>query len=576
MIKLYLNSFKIIIKHSKMWGLLYILISILDAMLVAIQLFLLQNLINQLMNHNSQPMNIYVGSALVFFVLSYVSQSILRFAMACIDIRLTKSLFKSMNKLLFDKINKIDYSCYEDEEMFNVIQRMGDSPQDKVKSVFLSSLSTLNSFVILVGTSLIFFQASYLLTISLLLILLGVIYCSTKGMNILNSTIREQTTDERLLGYFNELLFDKNSVLELTIFRAIPYVIKQRKTIENLVLKKLFRRSLKADAIYNISTILIVAWVIYALFYCGNLLITGDINIGLFVALVQASVMIIGNIEVLAYDFSDTIHSIELVRYYHEFIDLPERECIQKLHDSNNGTGGIIFKNVSFHYPGTEKHILKNVSFQIGRKEKAAIVGANGAGKSTIIKLLLNLYNADEGEIEININMLSPVFQDYVNYYLTVRENVALSDIVKIEDDSSICDALSKGQASDMITLTEKKLETNLGKLTDDGIDISGGQWQRLAVSRGLFPADAFIILDEPTASMDPIVESQMYNYFLKTLKDQGCLIISHRLASARLADKILVLHNGSITEQGTHSELIEQKGLYYQMFSSQASWYGN
>jgi ABC-type multidrug transport system fused ATPase/permease subunit len=479
-----------------------------------------------------------------------------------------------MNKLLFNKISKIDYVCYEDEKMYNIIQRMGDSPQDKIKSVFLTSLSTLNAFIVLAGVSIVFFQISYLLTISLLIVLIGVVYCSTKGMNILNSTIRQQTKDERILNYYNGLLFDKNAVLELTVFRAIPYIVKLRKSIEKSVLKKLFKRSLQADAIYNISTVLIVGWVIIALFYSGNLVISGQISIGLFVALIQASVAIIGNVETLAYNFSDTIHSIEMVRYYYEFIDLPERNIDAQNINVTHTEESIIFDNVSFKYPGTEKYILKNTSFKIGGKEKVAIVGVNGAGKSTIIKLLLNLYEIDNGQIRSNVKFLSPVFQDYVNYYLAVRENVAFSDIEKIQNDKSVYTALSKGQASDILEMSTKKLDMNLGKLTDDGVDISGGQWQRLAVSRCLFPSDAFVILDEPTASMDPIAESKMYGYFLGTLKDQGCLIISHRLASAKLADKILILQDGYIAEQGTHSELLEHRGLYYQMFSAQSSWY--
>jgi len=573
MLKMYIDSFRIMIKHSKMWGVLYMLVSVCNALLVAAQLLLLQNFINQLSIYSIQ-ISIHVIFSLSLFALSYFLQSILGFVIARIDIRLTKLLTENMNKLLFDKISKIDYACYEDEKMYNIIQRMGDSPQDKFKSVFLTSLSTLHAFIVLAGVSIVFFQISYWLTLSLLIVLAGVVYCSTKGMNILNATIRQQTKDERILNYYNGLLVEKNAVFELTVFRAIPYIVKLRKSVEKSVLRILFRRYLQADAIYNVSTVLIVCWVIFALFYSGNLVIAGQTSIGLFVALIQASIAIIGNVETLAYNFSDTIHSMEMVRYYYEFIDLPERNIDFRNNNDIHNEKDIIFNNVSFKYPGTEKYVLKNISFKIGEKEKVAIVGVNGAGKSTIIKLLLNLYEIDNGEIRVDVNMFSPVFQDYVNYYLTVRENVAFSDIDKIQDDKSIYVALSKGQASDILEMSTNKLEMNLGKLTDDGVDISGGQWQRLAVSRCLFPADAFVILDEPTASMDPIAESKMYGYFLETLKDQGCLIISHRLASAKLVDKILVLQDGFIAEQGTHAELIEQKGLYFQMFSAQSSWY--
>lgn len=573
--KLYLDSFKIMIKHSKLWGILYIAVSVFNALLISAQLILLQNFINQLMENNIK-INTPIIFSLFILIFSYVLQVVLSFFITYIDIRSTKLLTKNMNDMLFNKINKIDYACYENEKMYNIIQRMGDSPQDKIKSVFLSSLNTLNAFIVLFGVSLVFFQVSYLLTLSLIIVLFGVIFCSTKGMNILNSTIREQTVDERMLNYYNGLLFDKNSVFELKIFKAIPYIIRLRKAIEKLVLKKLFKRSLQADLIYNLSTVLIVAWVIFSLFYTGGLVVKGYVSIGLFVALIQASIAIIGNVETLAYSFSDTIQSIELVSYYYEFTKLPERNIHDLRYEKKLKENNIIFDCVSFKYPGTENYILKNVSFKIEGTEKVAIVGANGAGKSTIIKLLLNLYSVDKGEIRSNVNVLSPVFQDYVKYYLTLRENIALSDVKNIDDDNIILESLAKGQAIDILGMSNKKLDMNLGKIADDGIDISGGQWQRLAVSRSFFPKDAYIIFDEPTASMDPIAESQMYDYFLQTLNNQGCLIISHRLASAKLADKILVIDDSFIVEEGTHIELMASKGLYFKMFSAQSSWYTN
>lgn len=573
MLKLYIESFRIIIKHTKIWGIIYVIISACNSLLVATQLLLLQNFVN-ILSTNSLKINFQVVSALLFFVSSYLFQSVLGFTLTHIDIRLTKLLTDNLSKMLFDKINKIDFACYEDEKMYNIIQRMGDNPQDKIKSVFLTSLSTLNAFMVLGGVAFVFLQISYLLTISLLIVLIGVVYCSTKGMNILNSTIRQQTKDERILNYYNGLLFDKDAVLELTVFRAISYIVKLRKSVEKSVINKLLKRSLQADAIYNISTVLIVAWVVVALLYSGNLVISGEISIGLFVTLIQASVEIIGNVETLAYAFSDTINSIEMVQYYYEFLDLPERNIGIKNVDDTHLETGIVFDNVNFKYPGTDRYILKNTSFKIGGKEKVAIVGANGAGKSTIIKLLLNLYEINSGEIQTNVKVISPVFQDYVKYYLTVRENVALSDIDYIQDDKRIYTALSKGLADNILNMSKNKLDMNLGKITEDGIDLSGGQWQRLAVSRCLFPSDAFVILDEPTAAMDPIAESKMYDYFLASLRDQGCLIISHRLVSAKLADRILVLKDGFIVEQGTHLELLEHKGLYYEMFSAQSSWY--
>jgi ATP-binding cassette subfamily B protein len=267
---------------------------------------------------------------------------------------------------------------------------------------------------------------------------------------------------------------------------------------------------------------------------------------------------------------------MEVIKYYNDFMSLSEISGM----NYNKGIeilpekAAVVIENVSFSYPGSSRQILKDISFSINSNQKVAVVGKNGAGKSTIVKLLLNLYPADSGKIYFNGNFISPVFQDYVNYFLTIRENVALGDIKYKNDDLHIEETLKSAHIHEITCLSKNGLNTNLGKIENDGVDLSAGQWQHLAVARGLFPKNSFIILDEPTASMDPVAESQLYEYFLKTISGRGCLIISHRLASAKLEDLILVLDNGSIVESGNHNELMKRKGLYYNMFTLQSSWY--
>jgi ABC-type multidrug transport system fused ATPase/permease subunit len=236
---------------------------------------------------------------------------------------------------------------------------------------------------------------------------------------------------------------------------------------------------------------------------------------------------------------------------------------------------------VVFSYPKTDVKILKGVSFEINEGERAALVGENGAGKSTIVKLLCGLYKPDGGRILINgadiltmdaaalRQVFSVVFQDFCKYAFTLRENVALGDLTKLRDDKALREALKTGLAGGIA-----ELDAPLGKMDDSGSDISGGQWQRVAIARACLPGSAFVILDEPTASLDPVAESDMYNSFAEVLKNRGCIMISHRLASARLADKILVLSDGVITETGRHADLSASGGLYFRMYESQSAWY--
>ncbi|MDR3123743.1 MAG: ABC transporter ATP-binding protein/permease [Treponema sp.] len=224
---------------------------------------------------------------------------------------------------------------------------------------------------------------------------------------------------------------------------------------------------------------------------------------------------------------------------------------------------------------------MRGVSFEIRSGERAAIVGENGAGKSTIIKLLLGLYRPGSGDIVINgrnINSIpddersaefGAVFQDYCSYQFTLRENVALGDISKLHDDAAITRALEMAGAD-----TIAGLDAPLGKIEDKGIDLSGGQWQRIAIARSYLRDAPYVILDEPTASLDPLAESAMYENFATVLKNRGCIMISHRLASARMADRILVLDRGTIVETGSHAELSGAGGLYADMYQAQSAWY--
>ena len=240
----------------------------------------------------------------------------------------------------------------------------------------------------------------------------------------------------------------------------------------------------------------------------------------------------------------------------------------------------IEFKNVSFTYPETEKEILKNVSFKLEQGKSYALVGENGAGKTTITKLLLGLYKNYSGEILINgVNikdiqdfnkLFSVAFQDFAKYEITLRENI-------IFDKASVFDEEILKQMHELffdIAKFEKGLDTDLGYLSENNINMSIGEWQKIALLRSLFAMGNYYILDEPTASLDPDAESKVYNNFLKFISGKSSIIITHRLGAAKLADEILVLSDGTIVEKGSHDELERADGLYKEMYEAQKGWY--
>jgi ABC-type multidrug transport system fused ATPase/permease subunit len=307
--------------------------------------------------------------------------------------------------------------------------------------------------------------------------------------------------------------------------------------------------------------------------------VSGNITIGIFIALIASTGAVLDNADMLSHTVQNMRKRYLLMEHYYKFLSLPEiNDCSEPLTDT---PPHIVFENVVFIYPKTDVKILNGVSFEVKQGERVALVGENGAGKSTIIKLLCRLYKPDSGRILINgmdiqtvdaaalRRVFSIIFQDFCKYTLTLRENIAFGDLTKLNDDNAIHDALKMGLADGIA-----ELDTPLGKLEESGLDLSGGQWQRVAVARACLPDSAFIILDEPTASLDPVAESNMYHSFAEVLKNRGCIMISHRLASARMADKIVVLSDGVVTETGSHEELMSAGGLCSRMYESQSAWY--
>ncbi|QUL57849.1 ABC transporter ATP-binding protein [Paenibacillus tritici] len=583
-----LDPIKIMIKFCKAHALLKIILLIVSAILAPLSLLLTEDLIDSVSElYKGNAGYTHVSLNLVLLLITILTISLCTSMEGYLNINFDRLLLKNWTPVVLNKYKQLKYSCFEDQETQDTIFQMSDNPSESIKNSFLNITQIGSSLLSLVLLNLVFAKVSVWLSVLCFLFTVPMLFLNYRAMTILDSLFYKQSAEDRKLGYLLGLLTTKSSLSELKLFGAVEYIVNQWGGIRSKVYKERVGANVTSQKLIFINTLCVMAWTVLVIITLVNYMYNGLITLGLFVALMGSLNSIISISEQVSWEYSEYSRNVLKTKYYKRFMSLPESEESADLkRERCFNSPEICFNDVYFSYPQSQKPILQGVSLTIRPNERIAIVGKNGAGKSTLIKLLCGLYQPDRGEITINgialsnlsqheiSALFSVVFQDFMKYSLTVRENIALGNITKIHNDAAIDKALGQAEPMGFLKLTGKGLNTPLGKLEEDGIDLSGGEWQRITIARALFADSSFIILDEPTASLDPVAESELYQSLSLVIQEKGSIMISHRLASAKLADKIFVIDDGRICEEGNHDELIAKQGIYAEMFRAQAKWY--
>jgi ATP-binding cassette subfamily B protein len=397
--------------------------------------------------------------------------------------------------------------------------------------------------------------------------------------------MRRRATDARHQNYLGSILTSDNLVKEVRLFGFERYLLEgwqeYYKKFRAQFVSLLRRRSAWGLAATLGSSLLIALATLSVLRRAAN----GTITVGDFSLFVGGIVQIQGQFAGLLNAITGIYESLLYMRNLFEFLELPSRN----LDDGEVWRGPITsieFQHVSFRYPLTDRDVLSDVSFTINTGQALALVGENGAGKTTVVKLLTRLFEPTAGRILLNgldARRFSPrsvqsemtiIFQDYGQYQMTARENIGLSRTDKVGEDASIQRASEKSGAADVVNELPERYETMLGRLFPGGRQLSGGQWQRLALGRLYFRPASVQIFDEPTAALDAIAEAAMIDRLREHGQDRITLLISHRFSTVRMAETIIVLHEGAVAEAGAHQELLKKGGIYATLFNLQARGY--
>lgn len=482
-----------------------------------------------------------------------------------------------------EKTSKLPLISFENADVLNLQHRAEDCVAREVLSqIYMSSTVFITSGIGVVSTVAVL--ASYhiwFVPISIFSVLPYLIARILRGKEFYLLK-KAQSKKMRRLNYLWGLFYDKQAIKEMRVMGFGEYLEKIWTETRDEVNEELWHQNIKdGKSLLFCDTLKILGYgssILLALL----LVVSGLISIGVFGACIAAFKSMQEATKSFLIDLGNLPEKIAFANDYFEFLNLEE--------DGNGDEKADGFKEcitlsgVSFAYPNCNRYALKEISLTIHKGEKLVVLGVNGSGKTTLSKLILNLYPPIRGEIQYDhrassniekgslYSYLSVVPQNFTSYCLTLRENVAISDLKHLNDDSLVTQTLKSTGLTSLLN-EAGGLDGQLGR-EFGGKELSGGQWQKLAIARGFFKESQFIILDEPTSALDPLIETEILQQFIELAKDKTAVIISHRVGLCKLADRIIVMKDGRICESGKHDELIERDGEYKRLYTSQEQWY--
>lgn len=481
------------------------------------------------------------------------------------------------------KVLKLPYGSFEDHRIYDIIEKTERNVNWRPQYLLWTIPDVLSALVVIAIGAGVVLSLGWWMIILVLISAIPDYFISRKISDARYSITDTRAPKAREFSYLQRTLIDSDSVKELRVFNATGRLWKKMQELlfefrdQNAeIARKNLLLSLVSEVIQVVS---IGASYVYIFIITAQ----GRLSLGNLSFSLTSIERFSSGISRLFHEVSELQSHAKFLSDFFVLLDLPEEE--DGTLDLSNGFNEIEFKNISFQYPGSKTKVFSNFNLKITKGEKIAVVGVNGAGKTTLIKLLLGFYKPTKGEILVDgVNLrnikrkewyknFGVLFQSFEKYAFTARENIEFGDPEKF-DEVLYVGAKEKSDADKVIDSLEKKDEQILTTRYSDGVDLSGGQWQRVALARMYYRDSPVLILDEPTAAIDAISEAKIFENVQKLSEDKTVIIISHRFSTVRKADKIIILDEGKIVESGTHEHLMKINGKYAHMFSLQAEGY--
>lgn len=511
---------------------------------------------------------------------NFVSQPIIEWLMSVVMVNLDGNL----NEMIVEKHSRLAYWRLEDKASLDLIKQVEKKTLDQFKTA-LQAMNRLGIVSISAISALITITVYVWWVVPVVIVVIyPLIWLAKKGAKETYEEDKALNEKYRYVEMLDEVLLGKDSAKERYLFDYSDHYNEiDHKTYREVtnaqfkVMKKWFKRSKTFSSIFSLI-VLVVALVLLKPVKAGTM------TFGIYTSVIALVSTLINQVGWTIPNAMDAFTSTSLFfKDFFTFMDFDEEESGLIRPENVPEFESLEFKDVRFTYPGTDREILKSMTFKIEKGRHYSLVGENGSGKSTVIKLMLGLYDQYEGTILINgvdartmplnvrRSIFSAIFQDYVIFGTTIKNNIAMGYADRGAKVEEVIDDLD---LREMVNKMPEGIETEIGKLDDRGLDLSGGQRQRIALARAIVSDSPVVILDEPTAAMDPKTESKLYEKMGKLTKGRTVIFISHRLGSTSLSDEIFLFKAGKVFEHGTHDEMMALKGDYFEMYNSQKEWY--
>ena len=539
---------------------------------------------------------VFWGSMVMLLLVFYFIYKILNQVIARLNIAVTRiageKIVRHVRLQIMEQAKRVDMASFDIPEFYEKLENANREAGTRPIHVLSSTFDAIAKLISLISYLIVLMTAPGMWWAALVMILVSA------PTAIINFTYRRKgflymryrSKDRRQMNYYADTMVNKDLAKEIRIFdlgdkfseRYNEVFEGYYKGIRHLILRENVWQVVVTvlSAVVNCFFFALIAYRVFA----------GDIKIGDYSlytsALTSIASTVASLISLSGNVYEGTLYIDNLISFMSvdptvvPIKETPEKVCHGQPHT-------IEFIDVSFAYPGTDKYVLKNINLTIRPGETAVLVGLNGAGKTTFIKLLTRLYDPTEGRIMLDgkdlreydvkdlYSMFGIIFQDFGKYAMTVTENIRFGDIHGEHAEDDVKAAATCANADAYISKLPDGYDTPLMRVFEpNGTELSIGQWQKLAIARAFYSRSDILILDEPTASLDPIAEQEIFNQFDELRHDKTTIFVSHRLSSATIASKIIVLEYGELVEEGTHKELMEKRGKYYELFNTQARRY--